>query len=165
MSFKSMKFRIKDEEHSAKVQEALFKLGCLWNREDSPGVENTLWPFLFVDEDGWMDYAGIESESYFNAHESTQYFLAQDGTFKEHTLANLLNDRIAGTISVYEKPRENPPCKPFIRTRGFVIAERMKELAEGIACHLEVHETPVPEDWLVELIEMNIDLKREVEND
>lgn len=44
----SMKFRVKDEEHSKAIQEKLFSLGVLWLGEGSPKVEHTNKAFLYV---------------------------------------------------------------------------------------------------------------------
>lgn len=49
--FKAMKIRIKDEEHSRLVQEALFEMGYKWMLSGE-GAKYTNEPYVFAESDG-----------------------------------------------------------------------------------------------------------------
>lgn len=50
--FKAMKFKVKDEEHSKLIQEALFKVGYVWNGDTQPRTLCHNEKFLFAYPDG-----------------------------------------------------------------------------------------------------------------
>ncbi len=63
--FKNMKIRIKDEEHSRLVQEALFEMGCRWTTYGNC-VSYTDGEVLWVDS-GVISYSSLESlDDYLN---------------------------------------------------------------------------------------------------
>lgn len=72
--FKEMKFRVKDAEHSAKIQEHLFSLGYKW--WSGATVQLTDSGYIFTEEDGRICKA--ESESTFDEDSSPEMHLVEN---------------------------------------------------------------------------------------
>ena len=77
--FKNMKFRIKDEEHSKKVQDFLLNLGYRWGR----GFTETFIPrtkYIYTDKNGQITGSVTSSDDayqYFLQHENEEYQLKE----------------------------------------------------------------------------------------
>lgn len=85
---KQMKIRIKNPEHSKKVQKALFELGYEWlNGKTFKRLEQ---PFLFTWSDGDITYSG--SESHFENRKYPEYVL-QNGTLVPVNQTIMKDDR------------------------------------------------------------------------
>jgi hypothetical protein len=69
--FKAMKFRIKSEKHSKKIQKALFKLGYGWISRET--AQHTECPFLYAEADGRL-LAG-EATTTFDTDNAVECFL------------------------------------------------------------------------------------------
>lgn len=63
MSYTPMKFRVKDEEHSKMIQQALFELGpdVGWAMERSKEARYAGFPYLYLEADGKLLHGSIES--------------------------------------------------------------------------------------------------------
>lgn len=90
----SMKFRVKDEDHSKAIQEKLFSLGVKWC-----GLYKITQycdkPFLFAD-DKFITYGSGPDSDYFDDHEDEEYVLL-DGEFvpADSIAAKILSTKIA----------------------------------------------------------------------
>lgn len=77
--FKNMKFRIKDEEHSKKVQDFLLNLGYRWGR----GFTETFIPrtkYIYTDKNSQITGSVTSSDDayqYFLQHENEEYQLKE----------------------------------------------------------------------------------------
>lgn len=77
--FKNMKFRIKDEEHSKKVQDFLLNLGYRWGR----GFTETVIPrtkYIYTDKNSQITGSVTSSDDayqYFLQHENEEYQLKE----------------------------------------------------------------------------------------
>ena len=60
MQFKNMKFRVRDEEHSKQIQEALFELGYRWPIYGTE-VIHTAAVYLCASQTGELDWSVMES--------------------------------------------------------------------------------------------------------
>ena len=60
MQFKNMKFRVRNEEHSKQIQEALFELGYYWRIYGSE-VKHTAATHLYTSSTGELDWSVMES--------------------------------------------------------------------------------------------------------
>lgn len=56
--FKAMKIRIKDEQHSRLVQEALFKVGYKWS-DHNQDISYTDKAFIYADNNGYIFYGSL----------------------------------------------------------------------------------------------------------
>jgi len=150
-----MKIRIKDAEHSAKVQEALFAQGCLWAGAYEARVAYSDKSFLFMNkrDDDSCKITYCDSEGFFDSVTDQQYFLAQDGTFMERTLGNLLKDKLDQMADEPYATGEMPFAVP-IRTRQEWLRDRMWELLGGIEDKM-AEGRKVPQEWVEELAKVN----------
>lgn len=76
-----MKFRVRDEEHSAEIQRRLFERGCQWH-DGSKVVKHTDMPCLYV-EDDCVGFSSNDDGEYhfFNGEAMPEYVLTPQGTF------------------------------------------------------------------------------------
>jgi len=72
--FKEMKFRVKDVEHSAKIQEHLFSLGYKWWSGST--VQLTSSPYIFTEKDGRI--CKSDSGSTFDKDSSPEMHLVEN---------------------------------------------------------------------------------------
>ena len=77
--FKNMKIRIKDEQHSRLVQEALFGMGYTWLQ--GAYVQSTHAPWLTTYEGGLI-YCGFYPRDDFDAHENVEVELVTTYSFR-----------------------------------------------------------------------------------
>lgn len=84
-NFRDMKFRVKKEEHSRKIQEYLFSLGYKW-RDGSKQVQLTSEPYLYADRKGkilkgetWVHFKGDTCPEY-TLEETVAYSLKEVDT-------------------------------------------------------------------------------------
>ena len=81
--FKNMKFRIKDEEHSKKVQDFLLNLGYRWGR----GFTETFIPrtkYIYTDKNSQITGSVTSSDDayqYFLQHENEEYQLKETKSY------------------------------------------------------------------------------------
>ena len=81
--FKNMKFRIKDEEHSKKVQDFLLNLGYRWGR----GFTETFIPqtkYIYTNKNGQITGSVTSSDDaykYFLQHENEEYQLKETKSY------------------------------------------------------------------------------------
>ena len=81
--FKNMKFRIKDEEHSKKVQDFLLNLGYRWGR----GFTETFIPqtkYIYTNKNSQITGSVTSSDDayqYFLQHENEEYQLKETKTY------------------------------------------------------------------------------------
>ena len=81
--FKNMKFRIKDEEHSKKVQDFLLNLGYRWGR----GFTETFIPqtkYIYTDKNSKITGSVTSSDDayqYFLQHENEEYQLKETKSY------------------------------------------------------------------------------------
>ena len=73
--FKNMKFRVKDEEHSKKIQEHLFSLGYKWNNTNSV-PQYTSGIGLFTNSYGWLSFL-LNDKEYFEQSTDPEYQLKE----------------------------------------------------------------------------------------
>lgn len=71
MQFKAMKIRVKDEEHSRLIQEALFEMGYEWASSVGRGYEFLRSPYLYTSNYGGIYYG--ESDYSFNQDVRQEY--------------------------------------------------------------------------------------------
>ena len=74
----SGKFRIKDEEHSRKVQEYLFSIGCKWIFYKDQSLRNTASNFIYVSDN--IIFHGF-TEGLFLIKEEDEYTLKETTTY------------------------------------------------------------------------------------
>ena len=73
--FKNMKFRVKDEEHSKKIQEHLFSLGYKWSNTNSV-PQYTSGIGLFTNSYGWLRSL-VNDKEYFEQSTDPEYQLKE----------------------------------------------------------------------------------------
>lgn len=73
--FKNMKFRVKDEEHSKKIQEHLFSLGYKWSNTNSV-PQYTSGIGLFTNSYGWLNFL-LDDKEYFEQSTDPEYQLKE----------------------------------------------------------------------------------------
>lgn len=79
--FKSMKFRVRDEDHSRQIQETLFGLGYSWyeNCEHRCSVKYTDCKFLYTYDNGDLAWSNIQP--FFDGSESQENIIEPVGGF------------------------------------------------------------------------------------
>lgn len=136
---KNMKFRVKDEEHSKSIQDALFAAGYTW----APGEAEHMYtdaPYLFANVDGYITFLHDDPE-YFDNHEYQEYVLLD----YEFVLASEVADVAA----------DKPPMG--LRPRYIVAQERAIEIVEAMDRYVRAGKK-LPTEWLTELIDVNREL-------
>lgn len=94
--FKNMKFRVKDEEHSKKIQEYLFSLGYRWtNRIPIPQYIDAI--ALFADCHGWLYCLHTDTE-YFQSSEYKEYQLKETKSYSLEEVKPVKN--IVATLGI-----------------------------------------------------------------
>ena len=97
--FKNMKFRIKDEEHSKKVQDFLLNLGYRWGR----GFTETFIPqtkYIYTNKNSQITGSVTSSDDaykYFLQHENEEYQLKET---KSYSLEEVKPIKSIATLSV-----------------------------------------------------------------
>ena len=97
--FKNMKFRIKDEDHSKKVQDFLLNLGYRWGR----GFTETFIPqtkYIYTNKNSQITGSVTSSDDaykYFLQHENEEYQLKET---KSYSLAEVKPIKSIATLSV-----------------------------------------------------------------
>lgn len=119
---KAMKFRVKDEQHSKEIQEALFAAGYGWGGKMTTTIENEDASFLYAEKDGYLLYSNeYSSDGFFDnePHEETVLF---NGFF----------------FPALMKPTaEQPAEKSLVRTRKQFLQERQVELLRAMLADAE----------------------------
>ena len=98
--FKNMKFRIKDEEHSKKVQDFLLNLGYRWGR----GFTETFIPrakYIYTDKNSQITGSVTSSDDayqYFLQHENEEYQLKETKSYSLEEVKPVKN--IVATLGI-----------------------------------------------------------------
>lgn len=139
MTFKNMKFRVKDKEHSRLIQEALFTEGYSW---DNGGTEYyaTDAPYLFTSNNANITYDATRDSAYFDNHTNLEYSYI----LGEFVLAHKQKAPFIGQLA--------PPLG--IMARKMVNEVRLTDILEACTRYVAVGKQ-IPEEWLTELSDLN----------
>lgn len=135
---KAMKFRVKDEQHSKEIQEALFAAGYGWGGRKTTAVENEEKPFLYAEKDGYILYSDeYSAETFFNRQPNEETVLFMGSFVSANAAVRLL------------APAEK---KPLVRTRKQFLQERQVELLRAMLADAEEGKM-ISDDYASELAE------------
>lgn len=83
MTYKAMKFRIKDEAHSKETQKRLFEQGYLWAGESTARVIREDAPTLYTNNQGKITFASSDKSNleYFLGADEPEYMLLEGHFF------------------------------------------------------------------------------------
>ena len=139
---KAMKFRVKDAEHSKKIQEALFAEGYNWWSGSKVQPQYLDADFLYANENGSMAF-GTLMLGFVGSH-NPEYELFYDSIQPVEALPQPAN---------YPKmPAVKQPNG--LRPKCIVDALRVKEILEAMSRYAaDGHK--IPQEWLDELGELN----------
>lgn len=139
---KNMKFRVRDEEHSKQIQEALFTEGYGWGMGLSKEVDNTYKLYLYTDDDSDLFY-GTQAD-YFDrsTHIECELYCG-----------------VIRPVEVMPQPTRCPPMPagtpPLgLKPRYLVEAIRLQEIISAMARYA-VDRKQIPHEWIEELISLN----------
>lgn len=139
---KAMKFRVRDEQHSKEIQEALFEEGYSWHIEDVK---------LFMLSAEYL-FANVYSTNKYITYGNT-YIDFQNQPCEECVVTNGV---ISSVACKQTQQAKNMPIG--LRPKAIAEALRKVEVLEAIVRYVEAAEK-VPQEWLEEFIELNGKMK------
>jgi hypothetical protein len=157
---KDMKFRIRDEQHSKDIQEALFKEGYVWGCDDFDGSPMHTEKGFLTAYPMWMKVYYLETEGCFIDHSNPEHFLLYGKIVTKEEYETAKKDWegaeaviFGDAVEVAAQPSQEPHVSP-LRPRSVVNALRLREVIDAIQRYVYADKV-VPEEWLDELRDLN----------